>query len=541
MHVRVALSAMLYLLCGFRADGQTSFCDQVRGVTADPSVASAHWGISVTRLDGTIVCGINDAQLFRPASNNKIFTTAAALALLGKEHTLITRLEAEGEIRGEALQGNLLLVGAGDANFGAQDIPYLAPAKRPKLPAPEPATIADIEAFADAIASKGVRTIDGDIVGDDTFFAWQPYAPDWSIDDMVYGYGAPVSALSVHDNQIDFTVTPNAPTPTGSARASVAVAPAIPYYDLQASVYSIAYQGGCDERLGYQRAVGSKTLHLFGDIAPDAQPCHQAIAIEDPAEYAALALKLALEQRGVRITGVAKARHYDAGLLGGVFTERPDNDPFLQRILTSSHPAPISCGAQTIAPTGGSPAPAIRTVLATHVSAPLLADILYTNKVSQNLHAELLLRGLGAAYTCDRSERDGLHVIRQYLLHAGVDPKDFVLYDGSGLSGHDLVTPRAFTKFLAFAATQPWFADWRATLPEGGADGTLGARFKGAWAGRIFAKTGTLGESRALSGYLTGTTGQTLIFSIMVDTHLPGVGADRTMMDRMVETIAAQN
>ena len=525
------------------AAAQPPFCDQLRALTQDPTVAAAHWGIQVTDLKGTPVCSINEAQLFRPASNNKIFTTATALALLGSAHTITTRLEAEGTLTAGTLHGNLLLIGQGDANFGSHDTPYLAPADRPKSTVPEPPTIADIESFADQVEAKGIRTIEGDVVGDDTYFAWQPYPPDWDIDDMLFGYGAPIAALTIHNNAIDITVSPQPPTPSGGAKANVSLVPDVPYYKLEASVYSIAFNGGCDDRLSYQRAISSKTLKVIGDIAPGTRACHQSIAIKDPAEYAALALKLALERRGVKVTGTALARHYDPGLLGGVHTERPDHDLFLSRLFANTPAEPITCQAQTVA-VPGQQQPPPRTLLATHTSPTLLEDITYTNKVSQNQHAELLLRTLGAAYTCDRSQRDGLHVIREYLLHAGINPADIALYDGSGLSTHDLVTPRALAKFLAYAATQPWFPSFKSSLPAGSVDGGLVARFgppNSPLNGRVFAKTGTLGESRALSGYLIAATGQTLIFSILVDTHLPGSNADRTIIDRIVETVAAQN
>ncbi len=514
---------------------QSPFCDQLRALTKDPAVASAHWGLQVTDLKGTPLCSVNEAQLFRPASNNKIFTTATALALLGPAHTITTRLEAEGEIGGSTLRGNLLLIGAGDANFGSQNIPYLPPADRPKSPTPEPPTIADIEDLADQIIAKGIHVIQGDIVGDDTYFAWQPYPPDWDIDDMVFGYGAPISALTVHDNAIDITISPTArasefsyPDPT------VSLNPEIPYYalDRHLELLRIDVSGSCDDRIHYTRRVGSKLLSVAGDISENSAPCLQAIAIQDPAEYAALALKLALEHRGVTIAGTARALH-DVHLLPSPQV-RHDGD--LGRIFQQPNPVPPRCVVTSDRPE--SP----RTLIATHTSPPLIQDLIYTNKVSQNQHAEMLLRELSNLFACDNTPRDGLHVIREYLLHAGVDPADIALYDGSGLSTHDLVTPRAVAKFLAFAAAQPWFPQWKSTLPLGGVDGGLASRFTtSAIKTRVFAKTGTLGESRALSGYVTAASGQTLIFSILVDTHLPGTSADRTVMDRIVEVVAAQN
>jgi D-alanyl-D-alanine carboxypeptidase/D-alanyl-D-alanine-endopeptidase (penicillin-binding protein 4) len=131
-------------------------------------------------------------------------------------------------------------------------------------------------------------------------------------------------------------------------------------------------------------------------------------------------------------------------------------------------------------------------------------------------------------------------LVRRFLIKAGLDPDDFVFYDGSGLSSRDLVTPRATAKLLQFATTQPWFADWKASLPIGGVDGTLADRFtQPPLKGHVFAKTGTLGEARALSGYLDCASGRTVIFSILVDNHLPGATADRDAMDKIVAAIQA--
>jgi D-alanyl-D-alanine carboxypeptidase/D-alanyl-D-alanine-endopeptidase (penicillin-binding protein 4) len=131
--------------------------------------------------------------------------------------------------------------------------------------------------------------------------------------------------------------------------------------------------------------------------------------------------------------------------------------------------------------------------------------------------------------------------VRQFATSVGLDGKDFVLDDGSGLSTHDLVAPRALTQLLVYAAKQPWFAGFKAALPVGGVDGSLAGRFTGALKGRVFAKTGTLGESRALSGYVVANSGATVVFSVMVDNHLPGPAAERVIMDRIVEAIANGN
>jgi D-alanyl-D-alanine carboxypeptidase/D-alanyl-D-alanine-endopeptidase (penicillin-binding protein 4) len=179
-------------------------------------------------------------------------------------------------------------------------------------------------------------------------------------------------------------------------------------------------------------------------------------------------------------------------------------------------------------------------VLARHISVPVAEDIMVTNKVSQNLHAELLLRLLGKVHGTDGSLAQGARVVRQFLVGAGVDDKDFFLYDGSGMSPEDCIAPRALTQLLTYASRQPWGAAWRETLPVAGVDGTLAGRFKAsALKGRMWAKTGTSSEVNALSGYLTAASGKTLAFSILVRGRRPGSEAELQAVDRIAEAIAA--
>jgi D-alanyl-D-alanine carboxypeptidase/D-alanyl-D-alanine-endopeptidase (penicillin-binding protein 4) len=179
-------------------------------------------------------------------------------------------------------------------------------------------------------------------------------------------------------------------------------------------------------------------------------------------------------------------------------------------------------------------------VLATHISPPVAQDVTVTNKMSQNLHAELLLRALGKVHGTDGSFAQGARVVRQFLVSAGVDDADFFLYDGSGMSADDRIAPRAITKLLTYAAKQRWGQDWRSTLPIAGFDGTLSGRFGNSpLKERLWGKTGTLNEANALSGYLTASSGKTIVFSIMVNGHRPESNAELQAIDRIAEAIAA--
>jgi D-alanyl-D-alanine carboxypeptidase/D-alanyl-D-alanine-endopeptidase (penicillin-binding protein 4) len=506
-----------------------AFCSQLKALTAEPTVAQAHWGLSVAALDGTPLCTLNASQLFRPASNAKLFTTLAALTMLGPARTFTTTVYAgPGTSPSEGLASSLHIVGDGDAFLSLRPMPYAKDASSVPAP-PDPLAV-----MADAIAASGLLHVAGSVQGEAVAWPHEPYAPDWSVEDTVWGYGAPVSALSVYDNKIKLTVSPGA-TPGSPATAAFDppihfAQPATDVFDVQLTVTTVAAKSPASIQV--ERLPGSNILRIFGTVALGA-PYTDDLAIPDPALYAARTLSALLQARGVQIDGSPSS------------LVRPSGNPqsFEQQVR---EPLP-SLASLTHLPPPQAFTPTLCEgcrVIATHTSPPLLDDVTLTLKVSQNLHAELLLHHLGAAFANDGSTAQGVRVVRQFAVAAGVLPPDLILFDGSGLSGHDLVTPRALTQILAFAARQPWFPAFKAALPIGGVDGSLASRFTGQahlLQRRIFAKTGTLGESRALSGYVTANSGATLIFSILVDNHPPNSAADRVITDKIVALIAAQN
>lgn len=505
----------------------------IEALLADPAVSRAHWGIAVTTLDGVPLYGLDEGKLFRPASNNKLFTTTAAMALLGPNRTFETRLYGKLDEATGVVNGDLVLAGGGDANFGADNLPYVPPAQRAKDKVKPPA-LHDLEVLADQLVAKGVKRVTGRIIGDDTLFPWEPYAEGWEADDLVWGYGAPVSALTISDNELRLTITPRKaikPAEGPADRAAIVELEqnGVPYYSVQSEV-TTGEAHAPSPGVQVEHAPGSRVLRVYGELAADARPDVEYIAIDDPAVYAAMALRSMLLERGITVTGEARGQH------------RPVVDG---RGFSSVLHAPG--GQEEATFNAGSTGDSCESlwsqeeVLASHTSATLAEDVIFTDKVSQNLHAELLLHHLGQHVSCGQgSTVGGARMVRAFLLHAGLDGDDFVFYDGSGLSTHDLVAPRATAQLLAYAAKQPWFSRWKTALPVGGEDGSLAARFADTpLKDHVFAKTGTLGESRALSGYLDGASGRQVIFSIVVDDHSPQSSADRVAMDKIVAAIAA--
>ncbi len=500
-------------------------------MAAEPDVARAHWGVSVVRMDGTVAVAMNAGQFFQPASNAKLFTTAAAMALLPMDERLHTDVIASGDFEpGGVYRGDLRLRGVGDANLSGRPVPYrVTPPGEAEPPRDE---LRYIRELADGVKAAGIVRVEGDIVGDDTLFPWDPYPQDWAWDDLQWYYGAPVSGLMLADNALTLTVKPGA---AAGEPATASMDPALPYYTLDVKTVT-----GSATELQIDRPVGSKVVTVRGTIAAGAKPYEQGLSIEQPAEYAAMALKAALETDGIVVTGKAVAKL------------SPLRQPDFEKVAAVPLPSLTQTTTRDLMMSGFAKRGGLGVVcedcsdtthskvLAEHVGPPLYEDIVVTNKTSQNQHAEVFLRQLGFFYPGPATTASGARVVRAFLTQkAGVDGGDFVFVDGSGLSGHDLVTPRAATTLLRYAAGQPWGEMWKGSLPVGGVDGSLRSRFTGELKGRVFAKTGTLGEARALSGYLVANSGKTVVFSVMVTGHTPLDKSDEAVMDRMVAAIAA--
>ena len=450
-------------------------------VFAAPPFARALWAVEVRSLaTGEVLFALNPDTMVMPASNMKIVTLAAAAERLGWDYRFETTLVSAAPLRDGVLYGDLVVVGGGDPSINERD--------------GRAAQVFD--EWAADLKAAGIDAVAGRLVADDRAFDAETLGAGWSWDYLAYGYAAPVSALQFGEDLVTLTVTPGA---TPGAAALIAVTPETSGLVVGNRVATA--EAGTRVSLGLRRLPGQRRLDVAGTVPAGGNPVARTASVDDPAEAFAGAARAALAARGVEIWGgVAVAGRTTGGEV------RREGERVMARALS-----------------------------------PPLADIATVlMKVSQNLYAETLLRALGRD-DGPGSVEAGRRAVGDVLERWGLDPDALVQYDGSGLSRYNYVTADLVTGILRHVYVDPRHREpFLATLPIGGDDGTIGGRFKDTRAeGNVRAKTGSIANVRALSGFVTTRDGEMLVFSIIANNFTVPSSVVDYAVDTAVERLAS--
>ncbi|HUG38958.1 MAG TPA: D-alanyl-D-alanine carboxypeptidase/D-alanyl-D-alanine-endopeptidase [Longimicrobiales bacterium] len=451
---------------------------------------SDRWSVMVVSLDGgdTLFAHQPGADL-TPASNLKLFTTAAALHYLGPSYRFSTYVVGTGAVRAGVLEGDLVLYGAGDPTMSGRFYQDETPVW---------------QAVADSLAALGITRIAGDVVGDASYFEGPGVGSGWQASYITHTYAASASALSFNDNVATLRVTPAAAV---GEPPQVQVLPA-GHVEFRNDAMTVA---SGRTRIEVKRASYDAPLVLTGQIARGSAGVWRATPVADPAEFAASALAEVLRARGIEVTGGVRAIH-DAAT------------------------SPIG-GRQVFAAAledGGKPV----QVLAVHQSPPLMEILKVINQRSHNLYADVVLRSVGRVVTGHGSVEGGKVALDALLGEQNTAARGVAMDDGSGLSIRNRASARSFIELLAFMESSPFRDQYLETLPEAAVDRGLRRMQQTAAAGNLRAKTGTIDNVSSLSGYVRAANGEMLAFAI-ISNDVPSTWRAKRIEDRIGARLAS--
>jgi D-alanyl-D-alanine carboxypeptidase/D-alanyl-D-alanine-endopeptidase (penicillin-binding protein 4) len=454
--------------------------DKLSYIISDPNLFNAQIGLYIESIDiGETIFAHNEHKLFISASNMKIFTTATALLRFGPGFTYKTNIYYTNSVENGVLQGDLIIKGSGD--------PTIAPRFS------NGDSRAYFRSWADSLIAKGITKIEGNIVGDESYFTTDRLGFGWQWDDEPFWYSAQISALTFNDNCVDVTII--AGDKIGNS-PEVSLSPQTNYVSIENK--AVTTKADSVRTLFITRPRLQNKILIRNEFPINKPKMTRSISVEDPARFFIHVLCEVLEDKGIDLSGDLKI----------------EKNP--GQIDYSNH-----------------------SLLFTHQSPPLSEIIEVVNKRSQNLYTEQLLVTIAAEYGKDASAAEGIEVVNNTLVRMGISKNEFSMRDGSGLSRFNLISPHTVSLLLRYMSNHNYFPYVYNSLPSAGVDGTLRSRMKNSPAeGYVRAKTGTVGHVRNLSGYVESRSGEIFLFSFLVNNYLLPTQSINNLQDRIGNLLA---
>lgn len=436
----------------------------LKALVDNPDLSDASIGISVLSVEsGKYLYRLNDNKNFVPASNQKIITVYSAIDFLGEDFVFTTKIYLDGtlEKNGEFI-GNIIIRGFGDPTLS---LSYGV----------NPGDI--ISSWVDSLINYGIRSVRGNIIGDDNYFDEVPYGPGWAWDDMKYPFSPMISSLSIWDNIISIYISPG---DTVSESARITIEPQTNFVRVINNVMTGSISSL--EDINFFREQGTNIIELSGNITEDSlnpdKTILVSVTVDNPTAFFVNLFREALEERNIRVRGASIDIDEWHGRL---------NYPALSPIIISE-------------------------------STPLREIIKTINKYSHNLSAELVFRAFAKESSGSGSSEAGSESIKNYLKEKGISPNNMNIADGSGLSRYNLISPSYIVTILSSiyrsSVKEPIFS----SFARPGEEGTLKRRMtKSRAENNVVAKTGSMNGISALAGFIRTRDNELLAFSIMIN------------------------
>jgi len=482
-----------------------SLQSQIRLTLARPELRRGSVGVKIVSLDtNRVIFEENAEKYFIPASNMKSFTVAAAMEKLSPDFRFVTSVyapampDANGTIRGD-----LSVYGRGDVSFSTAfyDGDYYK----------------GLDALAAKIVQAGVKRIEGNLVGDESYFTGNPIPASWESDDLQWYYGAEISALPVNDNAVDLNIKP-------SSYNSPCVVQVLPANTLIKIINRcVTSAAGAKREIQVEKKLEQNTIEIGGTMPTEDKGYKGYIAISRPAQLLVEMLRGLLLQKGVTITGQNKViNRKEKAVLATASSVPPVG-------ITKLESPPFSLiAAKTMKPSQNTYTETILWTLGEQIgrkqALSVAVDESSIKKLQQTSSADL-----------------GLQTVQKFLNEIGIPSDSIIQWDGSGLSRHNLITPSSAVQLYTYMSKSRYANAWRDSLTLGATDGTLKNRFKDtSAAANVRGKTGTIDQVSSLSGYVTTTAGEKLVFSILVN-GVNDVRIRQAAIDEIIVALASFN
>ncbi len=435
----------------------------VTALQNSPLLANGTLGFSLSETgNDREILGLNQHKSMASASTLKLYTTATAMAVLGKEFQFKTYLEHEGTVRNDSLYGNVFIRGTGDPTLGSSRFSGF------------PSYREVIKKWLDVIRATGVRHINGDIIADNGAFDQKSIADSWNWSDIGNYYGAGANGVNINENFYSVLYKPG--KAVGSVAELVGTDPALP----GKKITSLVTTGnpGSGDKVNIYAGPGSTEIILTGTVPRGPATFSVKGSISESPAFTAEMLRRALIENGVSVLGKA--------------TQISGN--------TS----------------------ASRKNLHTFQSPPLSEISRQTNLWSVNVFADALLKVSALQLGGSTEFGAAVETTTKFWQTRGIHLQGFYPKDGSGLSTSGSVTASNLTSLLNGVYKTKEFKDFYETMAILGQSGTVRNLAKNTRAaGNIRVKSGSIEGTRAYAGYVTTKSGALLSFSMNAHKYVP--------------------